>query len=97
VIRRELLDPFRHGFYALQLLSHKILRRLVVFPLLILLFVTPLLWSRGPIYQLAAIAQVAFYGAAALHVAVARTRLARFKLLSLPFFFCTVNAAALSP
>jgi ADP-heptose:LPS heptosyltransferase len=31
---RALLDPFRHGFYALQLFSHKVARRLVGVPLL---------------------------------------------------------------
>jgi cellulose synthase/poly-beta-1,6-N-acetylglucosamine synthase-like glycosyltransferase len=33
VARHELLDPRRYGFYALQLLSHKVLRRLMALPL----------------------------------------------------------------
>src|SRR5919107_1350345 len=36
VARRELLDPRRHGFYALQLLSHKVLRRVMALPLAVL-------------------------------------------------------------
>ena len=33
--RRALLDPRRTGFYAVQLASHKILRRVMAVPLLI--------------------------------------------------------------
>ena len=36
VLRRGLLDPRRHGFYAVQLFSHKVLRRLMAIPLLML-------------------------------------------------------------
>src|SRR5699024_400548 len=34
--RRRLLDPREHGFYAYQLLHHKLLRRLMGLPLLVL-------------------------------------------------------------
>src|SRR4029078_5902630 len=44
LVRRELLNPFRYGFYAFQLFSHKVLRRLVVFPLILLFVVSLLLW-----------------------------------------------------
>ena len=43
VARRELLNPFCHGFYAIQLFSHKVLRRLVAVPLLLLLLLSLLL------------------------------------------------------
>ena len=33
-LRRDLLDPRRTGFYAVQLASHKVLRRMMAFPLL---------------------------------------------------------------
>lgn len=64
--RRELLDPRRHGWYAWQLLSHKILRRLVSVPLLALALVSPRLWRRGWVYKLATLGQAALYGAAAV-------------------------------
>ena len=60
IFMRELLNPFRYGFYAIQLFSHKILRYLVVFPLLMLFLVSPFLWKAGFIYQMATIAQVVF-------------------------------------
>ena len=43
---RALLNPFRFGFYSLQLFSHKILRRLVAFPIFSLLLMTPWLVAR---------------------------------------------------
>jgi glycosyltransferase involved in cell wall biosynthesis len=101
-VMRELLDPRRHGFYTVQLLSHKVLRRLMVFPLVALAIATPRLWRHGWLYRAATIAQAGFYGAGALGVALAgadrsksgaRTR--RSRLLALPAYFCMVNVAAL--
>lgn len=95
LVRRELLNPFNYGFYALQLFSHKVLRRLVVFPLLGLLVVSPLLWSRGRIYKLATLGQAAFYGLGLVGWLFGGTKLGRKKIFSIPFFFCMVNAASL--
>jgi cellulose synthase/poly-beta-1,6-N-acetylglucosamine synthase-like glycosyltransferase len=92
-LMRELLDPFRHGFYSVQLLSHKVLRRLVFVPLAILAVAAPLLWADGPIYRLATLGQAALYAAAAVGGLVpSRGRFSR--IVSIPFFFCMVNAAA---
>ena len=95
LLRRELLNPFRYGFYALQLFSHKVLRRLVVLPLLILFLVSPLLWNQGLFYQAVTLAQVALYGCAAVGLLLGGTRLGRLKIFTIPFFLCMVNAAAL--
>ena len=95
IARSALLNPASYGFYSLQLFSHKVLRRLVVFPLL-LLFVTSLLlaWT-GPFYALAAVGQAAFYAAAALGFFVRRSRKRILKLASLPFYFTMVNVASM--
>ncbi len=95
VLRRALLNPFRHGFYALQLFSHKVLRRLVVFPLMLVALLSPLLWARGLIYKLFVAGQVAFYGLAALHILLKKTRIGNRKLFTLPFYFCMVNVACI--
>jgi cellulose synthase/poly-beta-1,6-N-acetylglucosamine synthase-like glycosyltransferase len=95
IFRRELLNPFRHGFYAIQFFSHKILRYLVVFPLLMLFFISPFLWKTGWIYQLATISQVVFYLCALLGLLLHRTRFSRKKIFTIPFYFCMVNAASL--
>lgn len=95
VLRRELLNPLRYGFYALQLFSHKVLRRLVVFPLLLLFLVSPFLWSMGLFYQLATLAQLAFYSFGAAGIWLGDSRLGKKKIFALPAFFCMVNTAAL--
>jgi hypothetical protein len=92
-VMRALLDPFRHGFYALQLFSHKVLRRLVGVPLLAVLCATPFLWNEGWIYRAALAAQLAVYGAAA--VARLVPRLGRARAFGVPLYFCLVNLAAL--
>lgn len=92
-VMRELLNPFRHGFYALQLFSHKVLRRLVAIPLLAILLVTPLLWNAGPVYRAALLGQLVLYGAAALGRLA--PRLGRAKPFAIPLYFCLVNLAAL--
>lgn len=93
--RRALLDPRAHGFYALQLLSHKVLRRLMAIPLLAIALATAMLWQRGGVYQLAGVAQAAFYGLAGLGIALGDRPAGRHPLLSLPAFFMVVNWAAL--
>lgn len=93
--RRGLLNPVRHRFYALQLLSHKVLRRLTVFPLLVLLVTAPLLWGRGPLYQAATLGQTALYGAGIAGVLLSGTALGRSKPFAVAAFFCLVNAACL--
>jgi cellulose synthase/poly-beta-1,6-N-acetylglucosamine synthase-like glycosyltransferase len=95
IFMRELLNPFRYGFYAIQLFSHKILRYLVVFPLLVLFLVSPFLWKTSFIYQMATIGQVAFYSCALLGLRLNGTRFAGKKILTIPFYFCMVNAASL--
>jgi glycosyltransferase involved in cell wall biosynthesis len=92
VLARELLNPLRHRFYALQILSHKVLRRLVVLPLVAILLASPWLWSAGPIYRAAILLQVLIYGLAAASALPLHGRLGR--ILALPGFFCMANAAA---
>lgn len=94
-LRRALLNPFRHGFYSLQLFSHKLLRRLMVFPLLVLLLLTPFLWAQGGLHALLALAQLGFYACALVGAVARRRRLGRLKPFALPYYFCLVNAAAL--
>ncbi|MGH2427408.1 MAG: glycosyltransferase [Candidatus Limnocylindria bacterium] len=95
LVRRSLLDPLRYGFYAVQLASHKLLRRLVAVPLVLLAVASPILWRRGIIYRAMTIGQVAFYVLGVAGLAAGRGRLGRSRLLALPAFFILVNAAAL--
>lgn len=92
---RELLDPRRSGFYALQLLTHKVLRRLVVVPLLVVAAVTPSLWNEGAIYRAAAVGQAAVYGLGVAGLALRDRPAGRRPWFALPAFFCLVNIASL--
>ena len=94
LMRRGLLNPGRHGFYAIQLFSHKVLRRLVVFPVLLLLPASIALWPQGWVYQAAALAQGVLYGGAMVGLLFGGRRFGRFKAFSLPLFFCLVNTAS---
>jgi len=82
------------GFYSVELVSHKLLRHLVPF-FLIALFASNLVlaaWMRpfGVVLGL----QAAFYASALVGFAARRTRPGRSRLLTVPYYFCLVNAAA---
>ncbi len=94
VVMRALLDPRRYGFFAVQLLSHKLLMRTAVIPLLLLAACTATLWNHGWFYRAALIAQAAFYALGALGMLFADRKLAKSKLFAFPAYFCLVNAAA---
>jgi cellulose synthase/poly-beta-1,6-N-acetylglucosamine synthase-like glycosyltransferase len=92
-LRRGLLNPFRYGFYALVLFSHKVLRRLAPLPLLLMAlsaaWLAPLSWF----YAAAAAGQALFYGLGGLGWMLRRTAVGHGKVLCLPFYFCMANAA----
>jgi glycosyltransferase involved in cell wall biosynthesis len=93
--RRGLLDPRQHGFYALQLVSHKVLRRLMVIPLAAVAVGSATLVRERSIYRIATAAQGAFYAAAAFGLLTRNEQLKRHPAFALPAFFCLVNGAAL--
>jgi hypothetical protein len=95
VARRELLDPRRHGFYALQLVSHKVLRRLMAVPLAVLAVTSAAEARRSRAFRALAVAQVALYLAGAAGLALRDGGRTRSRLLALPAYFCLVNLASL--
>ena len=95
LFRRSLLDPRRHGFYALELLSHKVLRRLMAIPLAVLAGTAAVLARRSGVYRFAAAGQAVLYALGAAGLALERTRAARWRSLALPAYFCLVNVASL--
>ena len=92
---RELLNPLRHPWFAIELWSHRVLRWLMPVFLVVLLGANVALAAEGPIYQAALFAQLAFYA-----VGVAEFVLYRFErqgsgLFMIPLYVCLVNLATL--
>jgi len=92
---RALLNPFRFGFYSLQLFSHKILRRLMVIPLIILFLLSGLLATQSAFHAVLFAGQVLFYLTAVVGLIVRPAVRGPLKIVILPTYFCVVNTAAL--
>lgn len=90
MLMSELLNPFKYGFYSVQLFSHKVLRRINPFLLVALAAVNLLTLSDGAVYVLSGGLQAAFYGLAFIGwLAGGRAT----TLASVPFFFVLGHAA----
>lgn len=88
--RKSLIHPFKNPMISMALFSHKLFRWLIPF-FLILLFVSNLFLIASRLYQIFLIGQVALYSLAVLGLVIRHRR----GLLSIPFYFCMVNLAAL--
>lgn len=88
----DILKPWKFGWIAFQLLSHKILRWLVPF-FLVLLFASNGALAGHARYGFFLVLQTLFYAWALLSMAVPAQR--RWKILGIPLYFCLLNAAAL--
>jgi len=96
VARRELLDPRRYGFYALQLLSHKVLRRLMALPLAALALSAAVEARRSRAFRALAAAQGILYGLGTTGLFLRRSGGWRSRVVALPAYFCLVNGASLA-
>lgn len=90
---RTILNPFRYPMYAWGLVSHKLLRWLVPFFLILLLTFNLLLLGQ-PFYRLTLALQIAFYTLALFGHMWQRSGKPPC-ILGIPFSFCLVNLAAL--
>lgn len=91
---RAMLNPLRSGFYAVQLLSHKVLRYLVPVFLIAIFIASALLAVHSLFYALMLAAQVCFYAAAVAGWALERAG-GHHRLLALPQYFVLTNLASL--
>jgi cellulose synthase/poly-beta-1,6-N-acetylglucosamine synthase-like glycosyltransferase len=90
----DALLPTRTGLYALEVIFHKLLRRLVAFFLLAALASSAVLAAHHAAWWVALAPQLAFYGLAAMGGLLAGSRWGRAKALWVPYFFCLANGAA---
>lgn len=91
---RRMLNPLRHGLFAMQLISHKLLRWSTGL-FLISAALCSILLSSSPVYLGALVLQAAFYACAL----VGRARLmpvSGWLPFRIPYFFTMVNLAALA-
>lgn len=91
---RAMLNPFRKGFYAVQLLSHKVMRYLAPLFLLILLISSGILTSRHWFYAIVFALQIVFYALAAVSWVFEKAGV-KISLISLPQYFVITNLASL--
>lgn len=88
---KEMLNPFRYGLYALQLISHKVLRYLVPLFGVSLFLVNIFLLRESVIYLLLFFSQVLFYLSALLGMFLQKKKTV-FTMFS---YFCIMNVALL--
>lgn len=91
---KQLFNPIRFPFVAFQLLSHKVLRWLVPWFALTLFLSSGALYSQNNFYAALFWLQGIFYLSAFLGWVAEKTG-RKMKILSLPFYFCVVNLAAM--
>jgi cellulose synthase/poly-beta-1,6-N-acetylglucosamine synthase-like glycosyltransferase len=90
----ELLLPWRGGFYSVQVLSHKVLRRALPFFLLTALAAGIWLTVLSPVWWFVLGPQLAFYGLAAAGWAGRTRGWGGARPLWVAYYFCMVNLAA---
>jgi glycosyltransferase involved in cell wall biosynthesis len=89
----DMLNPFRWGFFSIQLLSHKLIRWLVPLFLAVCLGANAVLAVRSAFYQILLMGQSAFYFMALLGLMSVSVR--RVTLVRVSTFFVIVNASIL--
>lgn len=82
------------GFYSVELLSHKLVRHFIAYFLIPLFAASVVLARSGWIYALALAGQLAIYMLAIFGAMLRDTKIGRSRLLTVPYYFCFVNAAA---
>jgi cellulose synthase/poly-beta-1,6-N-acetylglucosamine synthase-like glycosyltransferase len=89
---RRMLNPFRAGFYAVELFSHKVLRYAVPLFLLLIYFSNLVLAFYSTFFNFLLLVQLLFYVPAIFAWLLDRAGVS-FKILSLPLYFVLANAA----
>ena len=91
---RSMMNPFKSGFFGIELISHKVFRYAVPIFLLLLYFSSMALAFRSEFFELVLGMQTAFYMLAL--VAWILERLGKpFRVLAIPLYFVLTNAASL--
>jgi cellulose synthase/poly-beta-1,6-N-acetylglucosamine synthase-like glycosyltransferase len=90
---RDMLNPFRSGLFAIELISHKLLRYAVPVVLAIAILTSAMLAHSFDLYSAVLIAQLGFYGLALLGWLL-EMKGHRLRLLAMPLYFVLANLAS---
>ena len=82
------------GFYSVELLSHKLVRHFIPFFLIPLLISNAFIAGEGLFYTLVMAGQLLVYALALIGAALREHPAGRLRILTIPYYFCFVNAAA---
>lgn len=82
------------GFYSVELLSHKLVRHLIPFFLLLVAVSSAWLARTWPLFRLIVALQALFYLLAIVGALLRHRRSGALRVFSVPYYFCLVNAAA---
>lgn len=89
----DMLNPLKSGFYAVQLISHKLMRYCVPLILAVILVTNLFLAGRSVFWDILLLGQAAVYAAAFLGWLVERAG-RRITLLAIPLYFVLANLAS---
>jgi hypothetical protein len=89
-----MMNPWRSGFYAMQLISHKVMRYAVPFFLIAILAVSIVLATHSFIFALVLSAQILFYLSGLAAWLLERAGI-KSRTLALPEYFVLSNLASL--
>ena len=89
----DMLNPFKYGLFALELLTHKILRWLSPLFMTIALVSNLLLLENAWVYVFTFVGQIVFYTLAAIGFCM-RNKQAIPSVFSIPYYFCLMNLAS---
>jgi cellulose synthase/poly-beta-1,6-N-acetylglucosamine synthase-like glycosyltransferase len=90
---RKMMNPLRSGFYAVELVSHKLLRYAVPFFLLLIYASNAALMPHAPLFETLFLAQNAFYLLAFIGWAFEKMG-ARIGVFAIPHYFVLANLAS---
>lgn len=91
----DMLNPFRTGFYAVELFSHKFLRYAVPVFLILIFAASLILAFASYFYALALVGQIGFYASAFIGWSLERAN-RKSGVFVIPLYFTLANAASLA-
>ena len=92
---RDMMNPFKSGFYAVQLISHKVGRYSIPFLLVAVFLSSAVLAMNSRLFGAIFLLQVAFYIAALVGWFLERRGIS-IRILALPFYFVLGNVATIA-